>query len=155
MPIIAVLDTNIWVSAFLNPLGFPARLVKAGRDGHFTIVSSLPLLDELQGVLMRPRIMKIRQYTQTEFETCVANVGAVVQLVPVSGELRLCRDHDDDIVLETALRGNATYVVSRDEDLTRDLDLTDRLRERGVKTVTVQRFMDELGSKDLTAEVDG
>jgi putative PIN family toxin of toxin-antitoxin system len=154
MPIIAVLDTNIWVSAFLNPSGFPARLVKAGRDGHFTVVSSLPLLDELQDVLKRPRIMKIRQYAQTEYETFIACVGAVVQLVPVSGELRLCRDHDDDIVLETALRGNATYVVSRDEDLTRDLDLTDRLHERGIKSVTVQRFLDELGLKDVTADTD-
>ena len=75
----------------------------------------------------------------------------MVQLVPVFGELRLCRDPDDDVVLETAIQGNATYVVSRDEDMTRDLDLVDRLRERGIKTITVQRFLNFL-RKDAVSD---
>ena len=142
--IVAVIDTNVWVSAFLNPSGFPARLIRAGKTGNFLIVSSLPLLDELQEVPLRPRIMKIRQSTEMDADAFVAGVGAVVRLVPVYGELRLCRDPDDDILLETAIQGNVTYVVSRDEDVTRDLDLADRLREHGIKTITVQRFIDLL-----------
>ena len=144
MTVVAVIDTSVWVSAFLNPDGYPARLTKAGKTGTFLIVSSLPLLDELHEVLLRPRVMKIRQSTETDVNVFIASVGAVVQLVPVSGELRLCRDPDDDVVLETAIQGNATYVVSRDEDMTRDLDLVDRLRERGIKTITVQRFLNFL-----------
>jgi rRNA-processing protein FCF1 len=46
------------------------------------------------------------------------------------------------VILETAIQGNATYVVSRDEDLTRDLDLKDRLREQGIETITVQHLLD-------------
>jgi len=144
MTVVAVIDTSVWVSAFLNPDGYPARLINAGKTGNFLIVSSLPLLDELHEVLLRPRVMKIRQSTETDVNVFIASVGAVVQLVPVSGELRLCRDPDDDVVLETAIQGNATYVVSRDEDMTRDLDLVDRLRERGIKTITVQRFLNFL-----------
>ena len=144
MTVVAVIDTSVWVSAFLNPDGYPARLTKAGRTGNFLIVSSLPLLDELNEVLLRPRIMKIRQSTATDVNVFIAGVRAVVQLVPVFGELRLCRDPDDDVVLETAIQGNATYVVSRDEDMTRDLDLVDRLRERSIETITVQRFLDLL-----------
>lgn len=151
MTVIAVIDTNVWVSAFLNPVGFPARLVKAGKDGAFLIVSALPLLDELHDVLLRPRVMKIRQATAAEVETFVTSIGAVVQLVPVSGDLKLCRDPDDDIVLETAIRGNATCVVSRDEDVTRDLDLVSHLRERGIEAMTVQRFIDYLGLSDSEA----
>ena len=151
MTVIAVIDTNVWVSAFLNPLGFPAPLVKAGKGGAFLIACALPLLDELHEVLLRPRIMKIRQSTATEVETFVTSIGAVVQLVPVSGELKLCRDPDDDIILETAIRGNAAYVVSRDEDVTRDLDLIEHLRERGIATITVQRFIDQLGLNALEA----
>ena len=74
----------------------------------------------------------------------MAGVAAVVQLVLVSGDLSLCRDPDDDIILETALRGGATFVVSRDEDVTRDLDLISVLRERGIETITVQRLLDHL-----------
>jgi len=57
----------------------------------------------------------------------------------VAAEL-LAQGHDD-IILETAIQGGATYVVSRDEDVTRDLDLLDHLRERGIETITVQRFL--------------
>jgi predicted nucleic acid-binding protein len=46
MAVVAVVDTNVWVSAFLNPSGFPARLIQAGKSGRFSIVGSLPLLDE-------------------------------------------------------------------------------------------------------------
>jgi hypothetical protein len=144
MTVAVVIDTNVWVSAFLNPDGFPARLILAGKTGNFLIVSSLPLLDELQEVLLRPRILKIHRTTPTDVEIFMAGVAAVVQLVPVSGDLSLCRDPDDDIILETAVRGSATFVVSRDEDVTRDLDLIHVLRERGIETITVQRLIDRL-----------
>lgn len=144
MPVAVVIDTNVWVSAFLNPDGFPARLILAGKTGNFSIVSSLPLLDELQEVLLRSRIMKVRRATTADVENFMAGVAAVVQLVPVSGDLSLCRDPDDDIILKTALRGGATFVVSRDEDVTRDLDLINVLRARGIETITVQRLLDRL-----------
>ena len=153
MAVVVVIDTNVWVSAFLNPQGFPARLVQAGKAGGFLSVSSLPLLNELQGVLLRPRIMKIRHSTEIDVEAYIAGVGAVVQLVPVSGEIKLCRDPDDDIILETAIRGKAAYVVSRDEDMTRDLDLRDYLLEQGIETITVQRLIDRLQLDK--AELDG
>jgi len=152
--IVAVIDTNVWVSAFLNPAGFPARLIRVGKADKFLVVSSLPLLDELQEVLLRPRLMKIRQVTAQEVDAFVASAAAVVRLVPVSGDLRLCRDPDDDIVLETALRGGAAYLISRDEDVTRDLDLTEELQKRGIQTTTVQRFIDLLQADTGEAEQD-
>ena len=144
--IAAVIDTNVWVSAFLNPSGFPARLIQAGRSGSFLIISSLPMLGELNEVLLRPRLMKIRQVTEDDVEAFVAGVGAVVRLAPVSGDLRLCRDPDDDMVLETAVRGGAAYLVSRDEDVTRDPDLITQLHQRNIETITVQRFLDLLST---------
>jgi uncharacterized protein len=144
--IAAVIDTNVWVSAFLNPSGFPARLIQTGKSGSFLIISSLPMLDELNEVLLRPRLMKIRQVTRDDVEAFVASVGAVVRLAPVSGDLRLCRDPDDDMVLETAVRGGAAYLVSRDEDVTRDPGLITQLHQRDIETITVQRFLDLLST---------
>jgi uncharacterized protein len=152
--IVAVIDTNVWVSAFLNPAGFPARLIQAGKTGNFLFVSSLPLIDELREVLLRPRLMKIRQATVHDVDAFVAGVGAIVRLAPVSGDLRLCRDPDDDIVLETAVRGGAAYLVSRDEDMTRDLDLMEQLRKLGIQTTTVQRFINLLGVGAGEGELD-
>lgn len=128
MVIAAVVDTNVWVSAFLTPQGFPARLIEAGRAGRFAVVTSLPLLEELLEVLRRPRIMKVRQTTADDAEAYVRSVAAVARLVPIAGMVHLCRNPDDDWVLETAMVGGATHVVSRDEDVTRDQELQQQLR---------------------------
>jgi putative PIN family toxin of toxin-antitoxin system len=139
--IIAVIDTNVWVSAFLNPAGLPARLVSAGRAGRVALVTSTPLLEELRDVLCRPRIMKVRQTTVLDAERFVQNVAASARLVAVSGGVKLCRDPDDNWLLETAFVGEATHVVSRDEDVTRDLELVHHLQAHGIQSVTVSRFL--------------
>lgn len=141
MVINVVVDTNVWVSAFLTPHGFPARLIEAGRFGRFAVITSLPLLEELLEVLRRPRIMKVRQTTVEDAEAYVRGVAAVARWVSVSGTLRLCRDPDDDWVLETAMVGGATHVVSRDEDVTRDQELGKQLEIRGIATITVSRLL--------------
>ncbi len=145
MPVVAVVDTNVWVSAFLNPGGFPDRLLQLARSSRFALVTSSSLLEELQQVLCRPRIMKIRGTTRTEAERFTRLVASVARIVVISGALRLCRDPDDDLVLETALEGHATHVVSRDEDITRDLDLARQLKAHNIKVTTVSRFLKELG----------
>lgn len=68
------------MSAFLNPTGFRARLIQAGKSGRFLIVSLLPLLDELRKVLLRPRLMRIRQTTVQDVDAFMAAVGMVVLL---------------------------------------------------------------------------
>ncbi len=78
MTVVVVIDTSVWISAFLNPEGFPARLIQAGKTGSISIVSSLPLLDEVQEVLLRPRIMKLRHSTETDVEAYMAGIVAVV-----------------------------------------------------------------------------
>jgi len=142
---VVVIDTNVWVSAFLNPQGFPARLVALAKADRFAVVVSAPLLQELYAVLCRPRIRKVRQTTEAEAEAFVRGVAAVSRLIPVTGSLRLSRDPDDDVVAETAIAGGASHIVSRDEDVTRDLQLISRLAERGVQVITVSRFLAMLG----------
>ena len=56
MAVKAVIDTNIWVSALLNPSGYPARLRKSFEKGVFKVVVSETILEELTDVLSRPRI---------------------------------------------------------------------------------------------------
>jgi len=144
VPIVALFDTNVWVSAFINPAGTPARLVRAWLDDKFQIVISAPLLAELSDVLFRPRIARkysISANQISEFLILLNNRGKVVA---PSGTVHECRDPDDDVVLETALLGGAQYVVTRDDDIKRDLDLIAHLQQRGVTVVTVQRFLGQL-----------
>jgi len=144
---VVVIDTNVWVSAFLNPEGALARLWEAGKTGRYNITTSPPLLGELLEVLCRPRIMRVRGTSVVEAENFVQGIAAAATLVSVAGSLKLCRDPDDDLILETAVVGRATHLVSRDEDLTRDRDVVSQLDRWGVQVVTVSHFMAILGER--------
>jgi uncharacterized protein len=62
----------------------------------------------------------------------------------VTGEVKLCRDCEDDAVIETALRGEVDLVVSRDEEITRGWEVIEPLARAGIRVLTVRRFLDEL-----------
>jgi putative PIN family toxin of toxin-antitoxin system len=102
-------------------------------------------LEELEDVLHRPRIKQRFGVTETQAEELLLLITEKATPVKISGELHLCRDPRDDMLLETAIVGGATHIVSRDEDITRDLDLVEQLEKRGIKTVTVSRFLAEVG----------
>jgi len=138
---VVVIDTNVWVSAFLNPKGAPARLWEAGKARYYDITTSPPLLGELLEVLCRPRIMRVRGTSVGEAETFVQEIAAAANLVALSGSIKLCRDPDDDMLLETAVVGRVMYLVSRDEDVTRDRDVVHQLERWGVRIVTVSQFL--------------
>jgi putative PIN family toxin of toxin-antitoxin system len=139
-----VIDTNIWVSALINPRGAPARLMQAVHDGRVRLILSAGLLSEIQAVLCRDRIRRRIALDENEVDTYLRVVARRSVLVSISGSLQICRDPKDDLILETAIVGGARFVVSRDEDLTRDLHLIDALQSYGIDVLTVARMLDLL-----------
>jgi predicted nucleic acid-binding protein len=61
--------------------------------------------------------------------------------VPTFGGLKICRDPDDDEILEAAIQGKAEYLVTRDDDLKRDLDLINIARLNGVNVISIRMFL--------------
>jgi putative PIN family toxin of toxin-antitoxin system len=51
----AVVDTNIFVSSLISPAGPPAQVLVAFEERRFTLISSKPLLQELETVLGRAK----------------------------------------------------------------------------------------------------
>jgi putative PIN family toxin of toxin-antitoxin system len=141
MGIVALIDTNVWVSALINPQGFPAKTRDAWLGRKYQIVVSKPLLEELEDVLHRPRIQQKFGVTEAQAEELLLLITEKATPVEISGELHMCRDPRDDILLETAIVGGATHVVSRDEDITRDQELLAQLKKRHIKAVTVNHFL--------------
>ena len=144
MPLVVLLDTNVWISAFLKPSGPPGQVVAAWRRDKFSAVTSLTQLGELAEVLSRPRLIRRFKYPQRDAELFVRLIAARATAVPTTGELKICRDPDDDEILEAAIRGKTQYLVTRDDDLKRDLDLIKMARRNGVRVVSVRRFLRRL-----------
>lgn len=140
----AVVDTNVWISALLNPQGAPARVLEAFLQGRFTPVLAPSLLEELTEVAQRPRLRErfgLSVEKTEQVRTLLRDRGVVVH---PPGVLRLCRDPEDNLVLETALLGKAQYMVTRDDDLKRDLELIRRMEEQGVQVLSVRQFLKRL-----------
>ena len=73
MRLAAVLDTNVLVSALLEPRGLPARLLDQATAGSFELVVSDYLLDELREVL--ERLPRLEPATRRDTSWCGASVG--------------------------------------------------------------------------------
>ena len=144
MPLVALLDTNVWVSAFLKPTGPPGQVVERWRRGDFNVITSLSQLSEILEVLNRPRLRRRFMYPPLDVETLVRLIAAGGNIVETSGDLKICRDPDDDEILEAAIRGKAQYLVTRDDDLKRDLDLIKMARRNRVRVVSVRQFLRRL-----------
>jgi putative PIN family toxin of toxin-antitoxin system len=141
-------DNSVWISAAINPNGHPARIKDALAAGHFDLVVSEPMLAELAKVLARRRIARRTGLTPEEQEEFLNSLRDLADVVTLTGEVRLCRDPNDDTVIETALVGKANVLVSRDEDLTRTPELAGVLAQAGVRVLTVARFLAELEGEE-------
>lgn len=142
-----VIDTNIWISAFINPSGPPASLVEMARSGRLTLVFSDYLVDEIREVARRPRIRRRLRVDTDEIDLILEELRPDSVYVVTDGTFRLCRDADDDAILETAVRGSANYPASRDDDLKHDPGLIDQLAAHGVGIISVANLLKQLDAE--------
>jgi|SRR3989339_1072202 len=131
-----VLDTNIYVSAILRPDGTQAKLIKFAMEDKFQLIFSAPIFQEIRDVLERPRIKKYLKVTQNEINRFFYNIYIKCIFVKLSEIFRVVRnDPDDDIIIATAIEGNADYIISGDKHL---LDLK---KFRGIKILNANDFL--------------
>lgn len=113
----AVVDTNIFIRALIKPLGTVGPVLTRLRAEEFVLVYSLPLLDELLAKLALPRIRQKYGLEDWALEGVAAVFALRGELVQPTRTIRVCRDPNDDMLIEAAIAGNATLIVTGDEDL--------------------------------------
>ncbi|MFH1562153.1 MAG: putative toxin-antitoxin system toxin component, PIN family [Nitrospirota bacterium] len=141
----AVIDTNLLISSMINPFGFPARLINLLRIGRFQIVYCREMVNEFIEVTQRVKFSKKYGITREEVNGLLKILHGRGKEIRIRGDLQLCRDTKDNMFIETSISGKAEYVVSRDDDIKRDLVLIDELSKHGVKLITVSQFLKILG----------
>jgi putative PIN family toxin of toxin-antitoxin system len=103
-----VLDTNIIVSALLQPLGPPAQVFLLAIGGSIQLCISGNVYAEYEEVVRRPRLRR-DEHVITSALRAVREKGFWVR--PTEA-VRACADPDDDIFLECAQAGRAGYLVT-------------------------------------------
>jgi putative PIN family toxin of toxin-antitoxin system len=94
-----VLDANVLISTILSPLGKPFACLRWVLD-NATLIASRELLEELETRLARRKFIKYLD--EARRRAVVAHLALVAVQVELPGLVRVCRDPDDDKLLEIA-----------------------------------------------------
>jgi hypothetical protein len=115
----AVLDANVFVSAFLQPKGPSGCILRSFLEQNsFELVLSESILAEVRGSMRYPRVRRRLALSDLEIEARIASIGLLADLVSGGAKVHAVKDDpDDDKYVEAALEGHAGFVVSGDSHL--------------------------------------
>jgi len=109
----AVLDTNVLIAASRSRQGASYALLHALRQRRFIALASVPLLLEYEAVLKRPEQLQAGGRTLAMTDAFLDALCRYVEPVHLHYLWRpQTRDAADEMVLETALNGQADVLVS-------------------------------------------
>ncbi|MXY06063.1 MAG: putative toxin-antitoxin system toxin component, PIN family [Gammaproteobacteria bacterium] len=108
-----VLDTNVIVAGMRSPTGASAALLDGALRGEFAILLSVALTLEYEAVCCDPAHRIISGLSEEDVRTVISAICAVAEPVIARFLWRpQLRDPADEMVLETAINGNADALVT-------------------------------------------
>ena len=114
----AVLDANQFISGMIARKGNSARILGAWRENRFTLVTSPPILEEIEQVLSRPSILARLSWPVFEVEDFISQMKLFAQVVnPSITPSGITEDPDDNKYLAAACTASADCIVSGDHHL--------------------------------------
>ena len=139
-----VLDTNIVVRAFINPKSSSGQVLFACESRRFVPLLSHEVLREYRAIIRHPAI--VGRYPQLERPDVEVSLERLMYVSDFYRDTKVKflfeRDPKDAPLIELAISGRATHLVSVDQDLLslpkgRD-DASKRFRQRLPHTLIVK-----------------
>jgi putative PIN family toxin of toxin-antitoxin system len=128
----------------MSPKGPALRLLDLVLGEHVLILSRF-ILEEVERVLLYPRIQARYRVTVEEAGRFVANLAEASHLVePVIRERLILSDPEDDAVLYTAAEGKADVLCTRNVRHFESPEVRRFCAERGIRMMTDLELLAEL-----------
>jgi putative PIN family toxin of toxin-antitoxin system len=131
---IIVLDSNLVISAFLNPTGAASGALQIGLE-FFELAASGETIEELLDVLKRDKFDKY--LNKAERRKLVEFYTQSTVLFNNSISVNDCQDPKDNKFLALALTANAQLIVSGDKR-----DLVSMNPYRGIEIIGIREFIE-------------
>ena len=109
-----VLDTNVFISGIFWEGNFCSQIIDKWRKGRFQLVSSPKLVEELAETLRSFKISMPEEIIQEWKNLIIENS---VMVYPITAIKAVKDDPEDDKFVESAIYGEADFIVSQDEHL--------------------------------------
>lgn len=104
-----VLDTNVVVSAFINPNGKPSVIIKLVLQRKADLIINSTILNEYENVALRPKFsQKIDPEIIRQFIKLLKNIS--ISFDPLPGKIKLL-DESDRIFYDTAKKSGAILIT--------------------------------------------
>ncbi len=103
-----VLDTNVLVSALINPKGMPAKILNLILNGRLTILYDNRIMGEYRVVLSRKKFNFSHEMIEPLIDF-IKYEGEFIASEPLKTHFV---DEDDKMFLEVAVSGNAEYLIT-------------------------------------------
>ena len=111
--IFVVFDTNILLSALFSQTGSPFRALALAKIGLIESVTCQEIMDEFAEKLL----LKFK-FSEEKIQSALDEIISFSRLVEISRTLKAVpNDPDDDMVIECAVLGQATHVITGDRHL--------------------------------------
>ncbi len=108
----AVVDTNVLISGLIWE-GTPKKIIDKFRfDNLYSLILSPELIHEF-----RTKLLKKFRLEQKLVNQWVQEITESAQLVIPHYVTKICRDPNDNMILDTASGGQADFIISGDKDL--------------------------------------
>jgi uncharacterized protein len=109
----AVLDSNIFISAFLFN-GRQRSILEYAVRGVFKVNISNNVISEIEAVLKRPKF----KLPHDHIDLFISGIESLCEICyPKNEIIDICRDSKDHIILECAIESKSDYIVTGDDDL--------------------------------------
>ena len=108
-----VLDSNLYISAFLSEGGLASKVLELCEEGKLEIYCSPDIIEETQTRLVNK--LKLDEDYVASYIKHIASILKIV--VPQKGLKVVKADPDDDKVIECAVEAQANLIVTMDKHL--------------------------------------
>jgi len=108
-----VLDTSVLVAGLRTQMGAGNAVLRLVAQGRLVVLATPPLFLECEEVLKRPEHQLVHGLTPVAVDEFLAELAALIEPVEVHFQWRpQSRDPNDEMVLEAAINGQASAIVT-------------------------------------------
>lgn len=108
-----IIDTNLWISFLINKE--QSEFFKIVNSKRVLILFSDELLHEFIAVSSRPKFQ--RYFKKNDIPVLLDAISDSTRMIKINSKVDLCRDKNDNFLLELSKDGNADFLITGDKDL--------------------------------------